>query len=151
MRKKHAVKLTDEERQWLELKIKTGSDTARKLVRCRILLKASQEETGWPDRRIAEALECSVSTIEQVRRRFAAGGLAPALERRGQPLRPEKRTLDGAAEAQLIQLACSPAPDGRAQWTLALLGEHLVQLKTVESVSQPTLCRVLKKMNLSPG
>jgi transposase len=65
------------------------------------------------------------------------------------PSRPRK--FDGEAEARLVQLACSRAPDGRSQWTLALLADKLVELKVFESVSRSAICRVLKKTRPSPG
>ncbi len=32
-----------------------------------------------------------------------------------------RRKLDGRAEARLIEIACSPAPEGHARWALRLL------------------------------
>lgn len=32
--------------------------------------------------------------------------------------------LDGRAEARLIEIACSPAPEGHSRWTLRLLEEQ---------------------------
>ena len=52
--------------------------------------------------------------------------------------------VDGRAEAQLIQLACSEAPEGRDRWTLDLLVEKSkVILDT--PVSRSTIGRILKK------
>ena len=49
--------------------------------------------------------------------------------------------VDGRAEAQLIQLACSEAPEGRSRWTLDLLVEKSkVILDT--PVSRSTIGRV---------
>ena len=62
-----------------------------------------------------------------------------------------ERKLDGKAEAHLIALACSAPPEGRARWTLRLLGDQMVALEHVESVSFETVRRVLKKTNLSLG
>jgi hypothetical protein len=59
--------------------------------------------------------------------------------------------LDGAAEARLIQLACTEAPDGRERWSMQLLADKLIELEVVETVSRETVRTTLKKMNLSPG
>ncbi len=60
----------------------------------------------------------------------------PALERKSQenPSRPRK--LDGASEAQLIRIACSPPPPGRARWSIALLADKLVELEVFHSVAE---------------
>src|SRR5271166_2197828 len=63
---------------------------------------------------------------------------------------PPRRIFDGAAEAKLIALACGPAPAGRARWTLRLLEEKVVELQIVESASDNTIGRTLKKTFSSP-
>ena len=64
--------------------------------------------------------------------------------------RPSReRKLDGAAEAKLIALACSPPPDERARWTLRMLADKLVELEVVAAVSTETVRRVMKKTSSS--
>lgn len=151
MPKKYRVKLSEEQRQQLRKWISSGKASARKLIHARILLKADENGQGWKDQRIAEALEVGLATVERVRQRFAEQGLAQALEAKPQPPRPEKRKLDGEAEAQLIALACSQAPTGRESWTLQLLADRLVELRVVDGVSDETVRRTLKKNGSSPG
>ena len=124
-----------------------GKRSARTLTRARILLKADQAAGGpaWEDAKIAEALGCGVRTIERVRQRFVEQGLEAALSHKPQERPSRERRLDGAAEARLIALACSQPPEGRARWTLKLLADKLVELEVVESVSDETVRRVLKK------
>jgi hypothetical protein len=45
----------------------------------------------------------------------------------------------------LIAASCAAPPEGRSRWTLKLLGDHVVALGLVESVSPQTIGRVLKK------
>ena len=56
-----------------------------------------------------------------------------------------ERKLDGEKQAQLIALTCSEPPEGHAKWTMELLAEKLVELDIVESVSDTTVWRELKK------
>ena len=56
-----------------------------------------------------------------VRRRCVEEGIEAALGRKRQVNRRPKR-LDGQGEAHLIALACGEPPEGRASWTLKLLG-----------------------------
>jgi transposase len=151
MRKKHVVRLTKKQRQTLLGLVSSGRNSARKIVRARILLKADVHGEAWPDGRIAEALEVGTATVERIRRRFAEEGWEAAVGRRPQPARPEKRRLDGEAEAHLVQLACSTAPAGHSRWTLDLLTDRMVRLNYVPSVSRYTVRRVLKKTSLSLG
>ena len=55
------------------------------------------------------------------------------------------RIFDGAAEAKLVALACGPAPEGHAKWTLRLLEDKVVELHIVERASDNTIGRTLKK------
>jgi hypothetical protein len=75
--------------------------------------------------------------------------LDAALAHKPQDTPSRQRTLDGAAEARLIALACSAPPKGRARWTLKLLADKLVELEVVEAVSDETVRRTLKKTNSS--
>ena len=59
-----------------------------------------------------------------------------ALERKRRVRPPRKVIFDGAFEARLVALACSPAPPGRKRWTLA---EKVVELGWVERVSVMTV------------
>ena len=130
-----------------------GKAAAQKLAHARILLKADAADGGpaWPDHRIADALEVSTATIERVRRRFVEQGLDAALDRKQRERPAREIKLDGRAEAQLVALACSAPPEGRATWTVQLLADKLVELDVVDSISDETVRLALKKTRSSPG
>ncbi len=148
---KYRVTLTTDERQQLQDLIASGKAAAKKLSHARILLKADVADGGpaWPDQRIAEAIEVSTDTIGRVRQRFVEHGLEAALIRKPQAQPSRQRALDGRAEAQLVKLACSAPPDGRADWTMQLLADRLVELDVVPKVSAETVRRSLKKTSSS--
>ena len=152
MKKKYIVTLTQEERRMLQAMLSKSKAAARKLMHARILLKAdaSPGGSGWDDDQIAEGLEVGRATVERVRRGFVEEGFEAALERRN-PRRQYQRKLDGDAEAHLIALACSKAPEGRSRWTLRLLADRMVALEQVDHLSYETVREVLKKTNLSLG
>ena len=141
--KKYIVKLSQEERDALEKIISSGKRSAKKILRARVLLKA---DALWADEKIAEALEVNVRTLERMRQQLVEEGFESFLNRR-KSQRKYLRKLDGKQEAQLTQIACSRAPEGRARWSLRLLADRMVQLDYVESVSHETVRQVLKKMN----
>ncbi|MFN0112134.1 MAG: helix-turn-helix domain-containing protein [Blastocatellia bacterium] len=115
------------------------------MTRARVLLKAADNFT---DEQIATALGVGRTTVERTRENFVERGLEALNER---PRPGKKRVLDAKAEARLIAEACSDAPQGRLQWTMQLLADRLFELKVVESVSDETVRRALKKTNSSPG
>ena len=149
--KRYVVKLTAEERKRLDVLIQKGKAAARQLLKARILLKADASTAGeaWSDSRIAAALDASIDTIARTRQRLVEGGLDAALTRKHSPNSARRRIFDGAAEAKLIALACSPPPKGRKRWTLTLLETAVVELNIVERASDNTIGRTLKKTRSS--
>lgn len=145
MNKKYIVRLTENERQELTELVNLGRAAAYKIKHANILLKADADGPGWTDTAIADAFVCCRQTVENIRRRFVEQSLEAALERKKRALPPREKILDGKAEAHLIALACSDAPEGRTRWTLELLAGKLVELNVVEAVSYRTVQRTLKK------
>ncbi len=150
--KKYIVKLSDAERERLNTLIQKGKSPVRQVLKARILLKADASETGeaWSDGQIAEALETSIDTIARTRQHLVEEGLDAALTRKHSPNSARKRIFDGAAEAKLIALACSPPPKRRKRWTLTLLETAVVELNIVDRASDNTIGRTLKKTRSSP-
>jgi hypothetical protein len=89
-------------------------------------------------------------TVERLRKLFVEDGLDRTLAAK-KPERQFVRKLDGNAEARLVAMACGPAPEGKARWTLRLLAGRLVELEVVESISYEAVRRTSKKTRLSPG
>jgi hypothetical protein len=145
--KKYVVRLSSEERERLESLVRAGKSPAQLLTKARILLKADVSEAGegWSDSAISVALDTSINNIGRLRRRMVEEGLEAALKRKHNPNSARKRIFDGAAEAKLIALTCSPAPEGFARWSLRLLEEKVVELNIVKQVSDNTIGRTLKK------
>lgn len=144
---KYVVRLEPAEREQLEVLVRRGKSAARKITRARILLQTDESEAGpaWTDARIAEALGVTVRTVENVRRRLVEKGLEAALKRKKQVGPSRLPKLDGEAEAKLVAVCCSPAPEGRQRWTLRLLANRLVELRIVDSISPETVRQTLKK------
>ena len=140
MRKKYLVTLTADERSHLLELIKKGTVAARKLTRAHILLRADE---GASDQAIADALHVHRTTVERTRQKFVEGNLDYALTERPRP--GAKRKLDPKQEARLIAVACSTPPEGQKRWTMQLLADELVTLEVVDTISDETVRRTLKK------
>jgi transposase len=143
---KYVVRLTEDERCHLDGLINKGKVGAEKRRRAQILLKADagDEGSGFTDREIAEALDVGLATVHRVRQAYVEQGFEAVFSRKPK-CRHRPRILDGAAEAQLVVLTCSPAPEGFARWTLQLLANRIVELEIVPSISVSTIHRTLKK------
>ncbi len=140
MRKTAFVRLTPEQRVELTERLEREALNGRRRRQFQILLLADERQT---DEQIAVRTGASRSTVERTRKRFAQEGMEAALSDKPRSGAPAK--LDGKQEAMIVALACSDAPEGRARWTAKLLANRAVELEVVESISESTVRRVLKK------
>jgi transposase len=145
MNKKYIVRLTDEEREYLNGLVTKGKAVAYKIRHANILLKADSDGSGWSDERIAEAFSAHKKTIAGIRQRFVEEGLETALVRKKQSVPSRKPILDGEGEARLIALRCSEPPQGYSRWTLRLLADKAVELEIADPISHETVRQALKK------
>lgn len=149
---KYVVRLDEQERGRLQEMVDRGKGSKTIRNRALILLKADEGEHGpaWADTKIAEAFDVGVRTVERTRRRLVTEGFEAVLARKPSPSR-QYRKLDGAQEAELVKLACSKPPAGRARWTLQMLADRLVERKVVASIGREAVRTTLQKTTSSRG
>ena len=144
--KKYVVELEPKARAALEALTRRGKASARQIKRALILLAAAD---GDRDEAIAAKVRVHANTVKRIRRRFVEESLEAALSERPRP--GKARKLAGPQEAFVIALACTDAPEGRQTWTMQLLADRLVELRLVESISDDTVRRTLKRGVSSRG
>jgi len=150
MRKLYKVTLTAEERTELKTLVSIGKANAKKIKHANILLAVDETENGRvTDQEVAKQFHCHPNTVANIRERFVEESLEAALESKKRTTPPIPPIFDGRAEAQLVKLACSTPPEGRATWTMQLLADKCVELNIVEKTSADTVRTVLKKTNLN--
>ena len=159
MIKQYVVRLSDEEHPLKGVSRKVCQDIVNKLKgsgqkfkRAQFLLKADADGPAWTDAKIADAFNCRVSTLENLRKRLVLGGFEQALNGKKRAEPPTPRMLDGKMEAQLIAMRLGKPPAGYGRWTLRLLADEMVALEVVDHMaprratfSHETVRKVLKK------
>lgn len=146
----HPVELTVEEVELLKQTIRKKKTPWTIERRCRILLELDDVRgNGRTHKQIAEMLGVSPSTVNEVNKKYLAGGVEEVLTiHRHENSNNSGRKVDGRAEAQLVAMSLSEPPEGYARWTLRLLEEKSkVVLET--PVGKDAIRRTLKKTNLS--
>ena len=146
-RKRYIVKLSADEREALMGVINARRMCKQKRKRAHVLLMIDEGEFGprWTDEQAVEAYHCGVNLPAQLRRRLVERGFDAALERKPQARPSRQRKLDDDGERELIAITESDPPDGRARWTLELIGNRLIELRIVDSISYETVRTALKK------
>jgi transposase len=130
--------------------MKSGTHTAQNITRANILLNLD-EGLGEKREQTDVAKICGVSTVTiyNVSKQYATEGLAAVLKRKKRDTPPVPSKITGEVEAKIIALCCGEPPEGRARWTLRLLEEKTIELGIVESISDNTIGRLLKKHRLN--
>ena len=146
MNKKYIVRLSDQERQECKDVIKHLKGSSEKVRRAHILLKVDAEGPNWTDVQTADAFNCRVQTVENLRRRVVCESFETTLNRVVGLSPARKPLLDGEQEAKLLALRLGQAPAGYGKWNLRLLADEMVALEIVESISHETVRQTLKKM-----
>ena len=152
MAKKYVLCLTAEERAALDATTRKGTAAARKSARARAFLLCDRGEhgPGRKDADVAAAPGVTTRSLESWRERACEDGPLESPNPRPH-VRKVDPLPDGEAEAELIELACSSPPEGRARWSLRLLANRLVESEVVEAVSHETVRRDPEKVRSSRG
>ncbi len=145
MNKKYIVRLSSGERELCEAIVKKLKGSSQKVKRAQILLKANADGPAWIDAEIADAFNCRVQTVENLRKRFVTESFELALDGKKRKDPPTPPKLDGQGEAKLIALRLGDPPKGFGKWTLELLADQLVKLEVVDSICPETVRQTLKK------
>jgi transposase len=149
----YPVVLSDKQRLELESVCSSGSGSARKIRRARVLLLSDRNRPDGklPREEVARITGVHVNSVDRIRKRFSQEGPQEAIVRKPRATPPVPRKIDGKMEAQIIAICCGPAPQGRARWTLRLLVDQIKKRKIVASISVETVRQTLKKTNCSLG
>lgn len=142
---KSRITLTKSEQKKLRMLQKKGRHSARELMRGRVLQKSA---AGIAQQQIADEEDINRSTVKDICERFDKGRLKRALYDAARSGQPQK--LNEKAEAHLIALACSAAPNGYDHWTLALLQKQMIADKKVTNISTVAIWHKMNKHDIKP-
>ena len=146
--RRQELKLTSDERAWLEQVTGADSTHHQAFKRAQILLAADGPNRRG-DAELAHIIGVSEATVYNTRHRYLRLGAEKTVKRKVRKDKGIPEKVDGRVEAQLIALAYSATPNEEFMWTLRMLADKLVELELVESISWEKVRQVLKKMHSS--
>lgn len=149
---KYSVLLTDQEMKLLrDITHKGNKNSAKKIMHAHILLNTNELNPSKKTvREVAEIFDISKTTVNHIRKLYVTEGINAALERKTRVSGPNVSKITGDFEAHVIAKALSPAPDGRARWTLRLLEEHCVDEKYLVKISHTSIGEMLNTNQVKP-
>ena len=138
--------LTEQDRAVVEQIRSKGIHHTREVNRAHVL---SSLDRGVPESQIVAVLGIGRSALWRTRLAYLQGGVDLAVFDMARSGRPSR--YDTTAQARVTALACTPAPQGRARWTIVELERAARQEPGLASVSRETIRRMLKKTISSHG
>lgn len=144
---KYTIALSDEEyNKLVGIRKSNTSKTVQK--RCQIILDldVNHGKALTYEQTATSNVVCK-ATVYNVKKIYATQGIEALVNlNRNENSNNSNRKVDGRTEATIIALACGPAPDGYANWSLRLL-EDKCKIELETQISRETIRRVLKKTN----
>src|SRR5450756_2033747 len=142
---KFQIKLSARDRRQLDGLLSGGLQSVRTTLRA---LALRQMDQGQSTPAVGENLGLSAKAVWQIGKRYEQEGLERALFDAPRP--GKAPALDQRQSQQIIAVACSPPPQGRARWTVRLLTEEVIKRKLVPRVGRETIRTLLESHDLKP-
>ena len=148
---KYHIRLTDNERQELKKCLYSKKYSMENKTHAKILLSMDENENTKLPAMKKIAAHCGVSevTLWKVRKKFVEYGLEAVLSRKKRDVPARQPKVTGEVEAHIIAVCCSTPPEGRSRWTMQMIADKIVLDNVIDSISDETVRRVLKKRNSS--
>lgn len=144
--KKYRISLTDEQLKELKSVIRKKQTSKTVRSRCQIIIDLDEAHgKTLTHEQSAKTNGVCMATITNTVKLYINEGIEGITSlKRNVNSDNARRKLDGRAEARLIEIACSPAPEGHSRWTLRLLEEQ-AKIVLDTPVGKNAIGRALKK------
>lgn len=147
MRQQYHVFLHEGDIKRLKKHLRSSQYSLESKKRAGVLL--ALDESGGrkppPVKRIAAQNGVSELSVRRYRKLFATQGLESTILRKKRATPPVAPKVNGEVEAHIIAVCCSSPPEGKSQWSMQMIADRLVLDGVVETISDETVRRVLKK------
>lgn len=145
---KYEVELTSEQYGEIERVIVSASKKISNETRARAKALKYLHKGMSPDEAGNKA-KLHRQTVYDLRKKFCLEGFEAALYRKKRETPPVEPKVTGDVEAHIIAAACQAVPEGFARWTMQMIADKIILDGVVDSISDETVRRVLKKQTSS--
>ena len=147
---KYSIELPVEQRTKLErIAVSKSSKISNETkVRAKVILNLDEAcKSSLTPSETAKKCKIARETVYLIRKQFCEDGLEATIYRKKREAPPVPPKVTGEVEAHIIATACSEPPEGKAHWTLQMIGDKIVLSGLVDSIGKETVRRTLKKRN----
>ncbi len=148
--KSYHILLSDDELKKLKSIIRKNGTSKTLRSRCQVLIDLDESHGKvLTHEQSARSNGICKATVTNIVKLYHTGGIDAVITiKRSINSDNARRKLDGRGEAKLIEIACSPAPEGHSRWTLRLLEEE-AKIVLDTPVGKNAIGRALKKTGFS--
>ena len=148
MQKRYIIYLTDEERDFLNQVIETCTGTA--VTRAKILLASDYNNPVYQTASdIAEELDVSRTTVQNVRNKYSASGIKDAILSTG-TWSPERcANITEEKRKQILDMIKEKPPYGHRRWSINVVAEECEKRGLFDHIAPSAIYKLLKEENIS--
>jgi len=149
---KYIIKLSDRERAELEKHIKSKAKKVKEASRTRAKIILYLDVNGTNPlsaEETAKKVKRHLENIYLIRKQYINEGIERIINRKKREMPPVPAKVTGEVEAHIIAAACSKPPEGKSRWTMQMIADKMILDGVIESISDTTVQRTLKKRNIS--
>jgi len=139
------VKLKKRDRQEMAELLRGGTLSVRVVRRVQALRLLGEGQTPP---QVGRNVGLNAKTVREIGWRYQEQGLERALYERPRPGAEPRFSV--AQKQQIVAMVCTPAPEGRARWTVRLIVEEAVKRKLVPGIGRETIRVLLDHHELKP-
>jgi transposase len=146
--KKYKVELSVSEREKIEKIYKSQSKKVRAETKKRaqiLLLLDKNGSNPLNTSETAQKVKQNENSIYRSVKKYAAEGIEAMVYRKSRSDVSPLLKVTGEVEAHIIATACSKAPEGYVNWTMQQIADKIVSEGVIDSISDETVRRTLKK------
>ena len=146
----YLIRLTVEERQYLNEIVNKVDQTERAVMRAKILLRS--DLNSYKDAsllRVAEVLGTSHTTVLTVRTEYHQLGINKAVFRKGRSDNIATRRINTEVRAKIAAITQEEPPSGHKRWSLRLIASEAERRGIVTSISADTVASILKAADVN--
>jgi hypothetical protein len=142
----YTITLTNEERERLRKILDDGTESARTILRAKIILMSDTSQIPkYTVSALAKELSTTNTTVQTTRTDYGKGGLEVAVFRKHRTLEKGGYKFDNEITAKILELAASTPPDGYKRWSIRRLCKACMEQGIVDYIAPSSMDEILRK------
>jgi hypothetical protein len=142
----YTITLTNEERERLQKMVKDGTESARTILRAKIILMSDMSQVPkYTVAELAKVLGTTNTTVQTTRTDYGKGGLEAAVFRKRRVLEKGGYKFNNEIIDKILELVDSTPTDGYKRWSVRRLCKACMEQGIVDYIAPSSMDEILRK------